>query len=90
MASHPASTIRNAWPPALRNGSGEAWRQPDHPKQVPIVNECYAPTAAEVAWAKRVLDASDQANGAAISIDGKMVDRPVVLRAQRVVDWARA
>ncbi len=61
-----------------------------HPKQVPIVNECYAPTEAEVAWAKRVLDASDQANGAAISIDGKMVDRPVVLRAQRVVDWARA
>jgi citrate lyase subunit beta/citryl-CoA lyase len=60
-----------------------------HPKQISIVNECYAPTQAEVSWAKQVLDASDRANGAAISIDGKMIDRPVVLRAKRVVDLAR-
>jgi citrate lyase subunit beta/citryl-CoA lyase len=61
-----------------------------HPKQVPIVNACYAPTDAEVSWARRVLDASARARGAAVSVDGKMVDRPVVLRAQRVVDSARA
>ena len=61
-----------------------------HPKQVSIVNECYAPSVSEVSWARRVLDASEKANGAAITIDGKMVDRPVVLRAQRVLDLARA
>jgi citrate lyase subunit beta/citryl-CoA lyase len=53
------------------------------------VNACYAPTESEVTWARRVLDASEKANGAAISVDGKMVDRPVVLRAQRVVELAR-
>jgi len=60
-----------------------------HPKQVGVVNACYAPTESEVTWARRVLDASEKANGAAISVDGKMVDRPVVLRAQRVVELAR-
>ncbi|GAB3626882.1 CoA ester lyase [Pandoraea terrae] len=60
-----------------------------HPKQVPVVNRCYTPTESDVSWARRVLDASEKANGAAISIDGKMVDRPVVLRAQRIVASAR-
>ncbi len=61
-----------------------------HPKQVATVNQCYAPSESELAWARRVLDASEKANGAAISIDGRMVDRPVVRRAQRLVDLARA
>ncbi|MCG7400327.1 HpcH/HpaI aldolase/citrate lyase family protein [Caballeronia zhejiangensis] len=61
-----------------------------HPKQVPVVNACFAPSESELNWARRVLDASKEANGAAISVDGKMVDRPVVLRAQRVVELARA
>lgn len=56
-----------------------------HPKQVPVVNQCYAPTESDVAWAQRVLAASDSASGAAIAIDGKMIDRPVVLRAQRIL-----
>jgi citrate lyase subunit beta/citryl-CoA lyase len=37
-----------------------------------------------------VLDASEKDHGAAISVDRKMVDRPVVLRVQRVLDLARA
>lgn len=57
-----------------------------HPKQVPIVNECFAPTAEEEAWAKRVVEASAAAPGAAISVDGKMVDRPVLARAQVILD----
>jgi citrate lyase subunit beta/citryl-CoA lyase len=61
-----------------------------HPKQVSIVNACYTPSESEVAWAQRVLDESGKANGAAVSIDGKMVDRPVVLQAQRVMYLARA
>jgi citrate lyase subunit beta/citryl-CoA lyase len=61
-----------------------------HPKQVAVVNACYAPSEAEISWATRVLDASGKANGAAISVDGKMVDRPVVLRARRVIDSLRA
>jgi citrate lyase subunit beta / citryl-CoA lyase len=56
-----------------------------HPKQVPIVNECFAPTAEEEAWARRVVEASAGAPGAAISVDGKMVDRPVLARAEVVL-----
>lgn len=56
-----------------------------HPKQVPIVNECFAPTEEKIAWARRVVNASAAAPGAAISVDGKMVDRPVLARAQAIL-----
>src|SRR3989475_11978677 len=49
-----------------------------HPKQVPVVNECFAPTPEEEAWARRVVDASAAAHGGATSADGKRVDRPVL------------
>jgi citrate lyase subunit beta / citryl-CoA lyase len=59
-----------------------------HPKQVPVVNECFAPTAEEEAWARRVVEASAGAPGAAISVDGKMVDRPVLARAEVILKIA--
>lgn len=59
-----------------------------HPKQVAIVNAAFAPTVAELAWAVRVLDAAAIANGAAVALDGKMVDRPVILIAQQMLDEA--
>ena len=59
-----------------------------HPKQVASVNECFGPNADEIAWAKRVLAAADAAKGAAVAVDGRMVDRPVVLKAQEVMSAA--
>ena len=59
-----------------------------HPKQVPGVNAAFSPSEAEVGWAKRVLEAAGRANGAAVAVDGKMVDRPVLLRARAVLDEA--
>ena len=59
-----------------------------HPKQVPIVNECFTPTAEEEAWARRVVEASAAAPGAAIAVDGKMVDRPVLARAEAILGKA--
>lgn len=56
-----------------------------HPKQVPVVNESFTPTAGEEAWAKRVVEASAAAHGAATSVDGKMVDRPVLARAEALL-----
>ncbi|MCX7243080.1 MAG: CoA ester lyase, partial [Polaromonas sp.] len=38
-----------------------------------------------LAWAQRVLQASAAAGGAALQLDGKMVDRPVLLRAERLL-----
>lgn len=56
-----------------------------HPSQVAGVHAALAPSDAEVAWARRVVDQAAAAQGAAIAVDGKMVDRPVLDRAQRIV-----
>lgn len=59
-----------------------------HPKQLAVVHDAYLPTAEQVQWAIRVLDAAKAANGAAVAVDGKMVDRPVMLKAERLLQAA--
>jgi citrate lyase subunit beta/citryl-CoA lyase len=61
-----------------------------HPRQIPLVNRAFTPDPDACAWAKRVLDASARAGGSVVALDGKMVDRPVVARAQRIIDAAHA
>lgn len=56
-----------------------------HPRQVALVHAAFAPTDDEIAWARRVVAADQAAGGAAIKIDGRMVDLPVVLQARRVL-----
>jgi citrate lyase subunit beta/citryl-CoA lyase len=60
-----------------------------HPKQVETVNACFAPSQEEVDWATRVMQAAGNAQGAAVAVDGKMVDKPVLLRAQAILAQAR-
>lgn len=60
-----------------------------HPAQIAPVHDAFAPTADEVAWARRVIEADAAALGAATAIDGEMVDRPVVARARAIVDRLR-
>lgn len=57
-----------------------------HPSQVATMNKGFAPSEDELAWARRVLDAFKTANGAAVAVDGEMADRPVVQRAQSILD----
>ncbi|MEO6319179.1 MAG: aldolase/citrate lyase family protein [Polaromonas sp.] len=59
-----------------------------HPKQVDAVNAGFSPMAEEIAWARRVRDAAAQAGGAAVAVDGKMIDRPVILRAEALLRQA--
>jgi citrate lyase subunit beta/citryl-CoA lyase len=59
-----------------------------HPGQVRIVNEEYTPSPEEVAYARRVVevDARALAGGrASFALDGKMIDIPVVVRAERLL-----
>jgi citrate lyase subunit beta / citryl-CoA lyase len=56
-----------------------------HPKQVAAVNACFRPTAAEIEWAQRIVDAAAAAQGGAVQVDGKMVDRPVILKAEEIL-----
>lgn len=56
-----------------------------HPAQVASVNAAFSPTETELAWAQRVLQASVAASGAAISLDGRMIDAPVLRLAQQTL-----
>ncbi|MCC7327247.1 MAG: CoA ester lyase [Burkholderiales bacterium] len=59
-----------------------------HPRQVAAIHQAWQPTAAEVDWARRVLAAAAGAKGA-IVVDGRMVDRPVLRKAQAIADRAK-
>ncbi len=59
-----------------------------HPRQVAIVRSAMQPAQAELEWAHRVIAAATEHNGA-VQVDGRMVDRPVLLRAQAIIDRAR-
>ncbi len=56
-----------------------------HPRQVAHVNAAFAPSADELTWARRVLAAAEESKGAAVALDGRMVDRPVILKAEQIV-----
>jgi citrate lyase subunit beta / citryl-CoA lyase len=58
-----------------------------HPAQLALTHRAFAPTEEEIAWARRVVDAVASGRGA-VQVDGKMVDRPVVLKAQTILDRA--
>lgn len=62
-----------------------------HPRQVAAVRAAMRPSDAELAWARRVIAAADAPEGAqgALRIDGRMVDRPVVLKARALLERAR-
>jgi len=55
-----------------------------HPAQVEPIHTALAPDAEALAWAHRVLAADRAAPGAA-RLDGRMIDRPVVLQAARTL-----
>lgn len=56
-----------------------------HPRQVSVIHDALQPNADEVSWARRILAVAGNSSGA-INVDGKMVDRPVLVRAQAIVD----
>lgn len=64
-----------------------------HPAQVKILNEVFAPDPHEIDWAKAILAAFEkaQSQGSGVaSHDGRMIDRPIVLRAERILSRAPA
>jgi citrate lyase subunit beta/citryl-CoA lyase len=59
-----------------------------HPKQVPILNEAFTPTDEEIDRSERMVAAYDAAMAAgdgAVAFEGKMIDVPVVARAERIL-----
>ena len=60
-----------------------------HPRQVRPVIDAFRPTDAEVRRAHEVVTAAAGASGGAVALDGKMLDRPVVARAERLLARAK-
>jgi citrate lyase subunit beta/citryl-CoA lyase len=58
-----------------------------HPRQVAALHRALAPRPEEIAWAQRVLSATNGVPGA-VQVDGQMVDRPVLLKAKSILERA--
>ena len=64
-----------------------------HPTQIPVIHEAFAPSAAEIERARRIVAAYDEAQKkglGVVSLGSKMIDPPVVQRAVKVMAHARA
>ena len=56
-----------------------------HPAQIPVIHEVFTPSPEEVQRARKIVDADRAADGGAVALDGRMVDRPVVEAARRLL-----
>lgn len=64
-----------------------------HPKQVGLIHAAFAPSDLELAEARKILEAFAEARGrgeSVFALDGKMIDRPIVERARRLVALAES
>ena len=64
-----------------------------HPNQVPVINSVFVPSQKSIEWALRVEEAARTASRKGLgvfSLDGKMVDKPVISRAAKIIEKARA
>ena len=62
-----------------------------HPAQVPTINAAFAPSAAEILWAKAAVAAFEASPGAgAVNLDGAMLDAPHRKQAERILAEAAA
>jgi citrate lyase subunit beta/citryl-CoA lyase len=68
-------------------GLGFAGKLCIHPSQVDVVNAAFSPSVDEIAWARKVVEASS--GGCAVRVDGHMVDAPVILKAQAILVRAK-
>ena len=56
-----------------------------HPQQVPVINQVFTPTDEAIERAQRIVAAAEAAGGGVTTLDGQMIDEPVVQGARRIV-----
>jgi len=61
-----------------------------HPSQVAVIQAAFTPQAAEVAWARQIVEAYETNQGGVLLVEGKLIERPVIASAQRVLAVAAA
>jgi len=63
-----------------------------HPSQVDPINKVFSPTAEEIDYCQKVLQAFEEANArgdGSIAFGGQLIDRPIIERARRTIEMAR-
>ncbi len=70
---------------AYAKGLGFGGKLAIHPRQIEWIRAGFAPSQDTLDWAARVVDANAKSRGAAVQVDGKMIDTPVVAKAQRIL-----
>ncbi len=61
-----------------------------HPTQVPVIQDAFSPDADAVAWARHIVEAYDANQGGVLLVEGKLIERPVIASAQRILAIADA
>lgn len=61
-----------------------------HPNQVSYVNDVFSPTKQQIEYALRVIEGAKNNTKGAFSIDGKMIDKPIIERSLKVVSRAKS
>ena len=56
-----------------------------HPKQIPVLNDCFSPSEEEVERARRVVAEFDTADSGLVVIDGKLIEKPVLRSMHRIL-----
>ena len=56
-----------------------------HPRQIPILNDVFTPSEAEVAHARRLLEAFENADTGLVVVEGKLIEKPVLREMHRIV-----
>ena len=73
-------------------GLGFTSKSAIHPSQVTFINDIFVPSPDKIKWALRVQSATEEANKKGLgvfSLDGKMVDKPVIDRANKILVKAK-
>ena len=71
---------------AAARRSGFAAKMAIHPAQVPVINKAFSTTEEEMAWARKVVAAfAENPTAGTLALDGKMIDRPHLTAARRLL-----
>ncbi len=60
-----------------------------HPNHIDIINQVFAPSKDEILAAKRIIKKSEETKKGAFSLDGKMIDLPIVEKAKKTLELAK-
>lgn len=60
-----------------------------HPNQIDVINRIFSPTEKEILRAQKIVAAYEQEKKGAFSLDGKMIDKPIIERSLKIIAKAK-